>query len=264
MASILSILTKKEDKTSVLNASEDFIKEVKINVPSDSEWQKQLNMISLTLEDLAVIRSLKPLITENIEGIVDQFYKNIENVPGLLHIIQKHSSVNRLKVTLIKHIQEMFDGVINSEYVDQRRVIAHIHFKIGLQPKWYICSFQDMLLSILSILDKAIENKNDYQKSVKAVTKILNFEQQIVLEAFEFEQLKERKRHEEQKNKLRSLLETQLMSLRVYRRKPAPLCKNSHQKQMKWLLLQKLLLNHQKKFLKILLQVKTNLKIISR
>jgi heam-based aerotactic trancducer len=202
MASILSILTKKAEKNSVLNLSNDFINEVKINVPLDSEWQKQLNMISLTLEDLAVIRSLKPLISENIEGIVDQFYKNIEHVPGLLQIIQKHSSVNRLKVTLIKHIQEMFDGVIDEIYIDQRRVIAHIHFKIGLQPKWYICSFQDMLLSILSILDKNIESKIEYQRAVKVVTKILNFEQQIVLEAFEFEQIKERKRHEEQKQQI--------------------------------------------------------------
>jgi heam-based aerotactic trancducer len=202
MASILSILTKKEDKPSVLNASNDFLNEVRINVPSDSDWQKQLNMISLTLEDLAVIRSLKHLITENIEGIVDQFYINIENVPGLLDIIQKHSSVNRLKVTLMKHIQEMFDGVIDSGYVDQRRVIAHIHFKIGLQPKWYICSFQDILLSILSILDKNIENKLEYQRAVKVVTKILNFEQQIVLEAFEYEQVKERARHEEQKQQI--------------------------------------------------------------
>jgi heam-based aerotactic trancducer len=202
MASILSILTKKEEKPSVLNASNDFLNEVRINVPSDSEWQKQLNMISLTLDDLAVIRSLKPLIKENIEGIVDQFYINIENVPGLLRIIQKHSSVNRLKVTLMKHIQEMFDGVIDAGYVDQRKVIAHIHFKIGLQPKWYICSFQDMLLSILSILDKNIENKIEYQRAVKVVTKILNFEQQIVLEAFEFEQIKERTRHEEQKQQI--------------------------------------------------------------
>ncbi|MFD1356357.1 protoglobin domain-containing protein [Fictibacillus halophilus] len=202
MASILSILTKKAEKNPVLNLSNDFINEVKINVPLDSEWQKQLNMISLTLEDLAVIKSLKPLISENIEGIVDQFYKNIEHVPGLLQIIQKHSSVNRLKVTLIKHIQEMFDGVIDESYVDQRRVIAHIHFKIGLQPKWYICSFQDMLLSILSILDKNIESKIEYQRAVKVVTKILNFEQQIVLEAFEFEQIKERARHEEQKQQI--------------------------------------------------------------
>lgn len=199
MASILSILTKKEDKTSALVASHAFLNEVKVNLPLDSEWQKQLNMISLSIDDLAVIRSLKPLITENIDGIVDQFYKNIEFVPGLIEIIQKHSSVNRLKVTLIKHIQEMFDGVIDASYVEQRKVIAHIHFKIGLQPKWYICSFQDMLLSILSIMDQAIGNKNDYQIAVKAVTKILNFEQQIVLEAFEFEQIKERARHEEQK-----------------------------------------------------------------
>lgn len=199
MASILSILTKKEDKTNILLNAFNHQNDVKINLPKDSEWQKQLSMISLTTGDLAIIRALKPFISENIEDIVDQFYKNIEFVPGLIEIIKRHSSVDRLKVTLMKHIQEMFDGKIDAGYIEQRRIIAHIHFKIGLQPKWYICSFQDMLLSMLSIMDKYIENKNEYQQAVKAVTKILNFEQQIVLEAFEQEQIKERVRHQEQK-----------------------------------------------------------------
>lgn len=202
MASILSILMKKSNATAVLNPLDQFKDEVKILLSPDSEWQKQLDMISLTTEDLAIIRSLKPVISENIENIVNQFYKNIEHVPGLMEIIQKHSSVKRLQVTLMKHIQEMFDGIIDLEYIEQRRVIAHIHFKIGLQPKWYICSFQDMLLSFLSILDQHIENRNDYQLTVKAVTKLLNFEQQIVLEAFELEQVKERARHEEQKQQI--------------------------------------------------------------
>ncbi|MDM5317809.1 globin-coupled sensor protein [Fictibacillus sp. b24] len=202
MASILSILTKKSNATAVQNPADQYKDEVKILLSPNSEWQKQLDMISLTTDDLAIIRSLKPLIFENIAKIVDQFYRNIEHVPGLMDIIQKHSSVKRLQVTLIKHIQEMFDGVIDLEYIEQRRVIAHIHFKIGLQPKWYICSFQDMLLSFLSILDQHIENRNDYQLAVKAVTKLLNFEQQIVLEAFELEQIKERAKHEEQKQQI--------------------------------------------------------------
>ncbi len=202
MASILSILTKKSNAIAVLNPKERYKDEVKILLPPDSEWQKQLDMISLTTDDLAIIRSLKPFISENIEQIVGQFYKNIEHVPGLMKIIQKHSSVERLQLTLNKHIQEMFDGVIDLEYIEKRRVIAHIHFKIGLQPKWYICSFQDMLLSFLSILDHNIENQKDYQFAVKAVTKLLNFEQQIVLEAFESEQIKERARHEEQKQQI--------------------------------------------------------------
>jgi heme-based aerotactic transducer len=198
MGSLLGLLTKKEEKIVQLVSTINE-KDVKIILPEKSDWHKQLNMISLTKQDLMIIKSLQPLIKENIETIVSQFYKNIEYVPGLIGIIQKHSSVERLKVTLMRHIQEMFNGVIDLAFIEQRRVIAHIHFRIGLQPKWYICTFQDMLLSMLVLLDNHIEDKQEYQRAVKAVTKILNFEQQLVLEAFESEQIKERERHEEQK-----------------------------------------------------------------
>jgi heme-based aerotactic transducer len=196
MGSLLSLLAKKEVQAKVPLVNE---KDVKVILPESSDWHKQLKMISMTKQDLILIKSLQPLIKENIEQIVSQFYKNIECVPGLIEIIQKHSSIDRLKVTLMRHIQEMFNGVIDMAFIEQRRVIAHIHFRIGLEPKWYICSFQDMLLSMLGILDRSIEDKQEYQNAVKAVTKILNFEQQLVLEAFESEQIKERKRHEEQK-----------------------------------------------------------------
>ncbi|WNB91481.1 globin-coupled sensor protein [Bacillus sp. NEB1478] len=198
MGSLLNLFIKKEEED-LFFVSTEYEKKVKVHLPASSDWHKQLKMISMTKEDLVIIKSLQPLIKENIEQIVSQFYKNIEYVPGLLEIIQKHSSVERLKVTLMRHIHEMFSGVIDMKFIEQRRVIAHIHFRIGLQPKWYICSFQDMLLSMLSIFDDRIRDKEEYQRAVKAVTKILNFEQQLVLEAFEAEQIKERERHEEQK-----------------------------------------------------------------
>ena len=159
----------------------------RINIQSGSALDKQIKMIALTLEDLKMINILQPYVMENIDEIVEQFYKNLTNEPSLLKIINNNSTIDRLKQTLTQHISEMFDGIIDHSYIQKRIQIAHVHVKIGLQTKWYMCAFQDLLCSLTIIIEKNIVHKEDYFHAIRAVSKILNLEQQIVLEAYDAE-----------------------------------------------------------------------------
>jgi heam-based aerotactic trancducer len=146
-----------------------------------------MKMIGLTKEDLRIIHNLQPFVHQQIDQIVDQFYKNLENEPSLLKIINDNSSIDRLKKTLKRHITEMFDGVIDQAYFEKRIRIAHIHVKINLKTKWYMCAFQDLLLSLINIIEENLEDKEECFLAIKAVSKILNLEQQLVLEAYDSE-----------------------------------------------------------------------------
>ena len=160
-------------------------------------------MIALTLDDLRMINILQPYVMENINEIVEQFYKNLTNDPSLFMIINNNSTIDRLKKTLTQHISEMFDGIIDQSYIQKRIHIAHVHVKIGLQTKWYMCAFQDLLLSLSIIIEKNIVHKEDYFHAIRAVSKILNLEQQIVLEAYdaESERLKRKLRKKSYRSK---------------------------------------------------------------
>ncbi|KYC85088.1 hypothetical protein B4091_1149 [Bacillus licheniformis] len=196
------MLFKKDRKTErsfFAGESPDQTKRIRLN--QHAEFKKQLAMVDLTDEDLWVLSRLKPLVTEHIETIVTRFYQNLEHESSLMEIIHDNSSVDRLKKTLTIHIQEMFSGVIDEAFLEKRIRIAHVHLRIGLLPKWYLGAFQDLLLSMLKIFENALSDE-EYRRSVKAVTKILNIEQQIVLEAFEDEHARLRRLDEESKNEL--------------------------------------------------------------
>ncbi|MCY8756715.1 globin-coupled sensor protein [Bacillus haynesii] len=196
------MLFKKDRKTErsfFAGEGPDQTKRIRLN--QHAEFKKQLAMVDLTDEDLWVLSRLKPLVTEHIETIVTRFYQNLEHENSLMEIIHDNSSVDRLKKTLTIHIQEMFSGVIDEAFLEKRIRIAHVHLRIGLLPKWYLGAFQDLLLSMLTIFENALSDE-EYRRSVKAVTKILNIEQQIVLEAFEDEHARLRRLDEESKNEL--------------------------------------------------------------
>ncbi|MGG1290289.1 globin-coupled sensor protein [Bacillus smithii] len=174
-----------------------------ISIAKGSEIEKQLIMIDLTEKDLHIIHAIQPFVIEKIHFIVDRFYKNLENEPSLLRIINDYSSIERLKKTLRQHIIEMFNGRIDASFIDKRIKIAHMHVKIGLQTKWYMCAFQDLLLALMDIIQQNIMDKEECFLAIRAVSKILNLEQQLVLEAYDAESERLKEEAEEQKRSAR-------------------------------------------------------------
>ncbi|SDC56771.1 heam-based aerotactic trancducer [Terribacillus halophilus] len=181
------LLKRKKERKIETEEHAKQTKEAKVVVQIDGELRKQLDMIHLTAEDLRILINMQPLVYQEIDSIVSRFYQNITNQDNLLAIIESNSSVDRLKQTLKRHIEEMFDGKVDGDYVEKRKRIALIHAKIGLEPKWYMGAFQDLLQQMLSIYEKHITDFHAYRTAVLATTKIFNIEQQIVLDAYNTE-----------------------------------------------------------------------------
>lgn len=175
----------------------------------DEDIRLQMKMISLSKRELQIIHSVQPYIQKNIEFLVEKFYQTILEVPALKAIIKEHSSIERLRTTLRDHLIEMFNGNIDQSFLDKRKKVAKIHFRIGLEPKWYMGAFQNLQESILRILTKEIHISEALEVSI-VVTKILNFEQQLVLTAYEEENLRAR---EEANHKVKIELKQQILSI---------------------------------------------------
>ncbi|KGX86328.1 globin-coupled sensor protein [Pontibacillus litoralis] len=171
-----------------------------INIPND--LMKQARMIELTQEDLATIKSLQPIVKEHIQEITDGFYNNIMEQPELKAIVSEHSTVERLKKTLTVHIEELFHGVLDQAFMEKRYRIALAHVKVGLLTKWYIAAYQKMLTLLVEVFQKHIFRADELARAIAAVTKLINFEQQIVLEAYEQEHERIRQEHESQRDQL--------------------------------------------------------------
>nr|WP_071396115.1 protoglobin domain-containing protein [Bacillus tuaregi] len=175
----------------------------KIVISNESVIKRQLEMISLTIEDLDIIHALQPFIKEKLDMIANQYYRDLELEPSLVKVIKDNSSIDRLKGTLKQHLLEMFTGIIDESFIDKRIRIAQMHVKIGLPTKWYMAAFQNLLLAIISIIIDKLNQSNDRLVAIQAVTKILNLEQQLVLEAYEAEVNRMNIEAEEEKKSIR-------------------------------------------------------------
>lgn len=155
----------------------------------DDEHVQQMKMIDLTEEELLICKALQPFIMANSDGIVEAFYQSVLEVPLLHELIQKHSTIDRLKKTLQAHLIEMFSGKIDRDFLDKRIRVADRHVQIGLEPKWYMGAFQNLQAALIDTAHQHLALE-EYVQASRVITKILNFEQQIVLEAYEKENIR--------------------------------------------------------------------------
>ncbi|WP_194165686.1 globin-coupled sensor protein [Oceanobacillus sp. CFH 90083] len=202
-----SIFRKDVTEERLLESSEEI--NVVLEELPQTDLSLQLQISKLTAKDLAVAKLLQPIIRENMEAIIDAFYDNLALVPELMEIIETNSAINRLKQTLSAHIVEMFSGEINQEFIEKRSRIAKMHVHIGLKPKWYIASFQEIFFQISRLLADTYQDKENFLLAVQVTNKLLNFEQQMVLEAYEADIEEKRAVMDEQnQNLIASMRET--------------------------------------------------------
>lgn len=182
--------------------------QVKIEVSKHPKLKKQLNMLKLTDTDLKYLCAFQPYVEKTINDIVDSFYDVLGMDSSLVSTINNHSTVEKLKITLRKHIYEMFSGVIDEEFIQKRERIARVHVYIGLPTQSYIGAFQNLNLSFMQYVQQYIPNVQDQFSVLTAISKMLNLEQQLVLEAFEAYIAEQRQTIEEQKEVVsRSIIE---------------------------------------------------------
>lgn len=169
----------------------------------DPEIRQQLSMINLQEDDLKCLKSFQPIVEEHVEVVAETFYKILLGVDKLKQIIHDHTTVERLKGTLRQHVIEMFNGRVDKEFMEKRLRIAQAHQRIGLDPKWYMGAFQNLQQSLLDLANEHVRREEENKMLTKAISKFLNLEQQIVLEAYEKENIQFREQQYEIKNELK-------------------------------------------------------------
>lgn len=172
---------------------------------TDKNILSKLQMIHFDINDLKIIKSLQFLVKDNIDKLVDDFYGTVLNIPELRHIIEKHSSVDRLRTTLSTHLIELFSGCLDDQFLKKRWRVAKVHYHIGLKPAWYMGAFQNLQISLINIISNHVQHYVEFKSIMNALTKILSFEQQLVLEAYENENVQSRqKQYEFARNEVKS------------------------------------------------------------
>ncbi|THF77102.1 globin-coupled sensor protein [Cohnella fermenti] len=162
-----------------------------------TQREQQIRYIGIGEDDLALLASRSSEFTAIVDRLVDQLYAQIGSQPELLKIIEKFSTIERLKETQRWYFLSMTGGFLNDEYFQKRLFVGRVHSRIGLTTNWYLGTYVLYLDLATTYLSQIVPG--DWHPIIQALSKMFNLDSQLVLEAYE----------EDEKGKIQRLLDKQ-------------------------------------------------------
>lgn len=138
---------------------------------STSQYKPQVNLLGITAEDLQLLRQVRPVAEKLVSDVSERFYDQMGRSSDMMAIVDTHSTVERLRVTLEQYFLSIFDGRIDDEYCRSREKIGRIHYEIGVPPEWYVSMIpalgdnfvEAMLARTLAQVDELVRRNDEWR-----------------------------------------------------------------------------------------------------
>jgi len=151
---------------------------------TELEVENRKTLLSFSGADAQLLLSCMPTIQENIDTIVTEFYRMQTSIPEIALLIGDSDTLARLRSAQRRYILDLFSGLYDLEYVNNRLRIGLVHKRIGVEPKLYLSA----ILTLKELLHRAIADKSPEDANRKAifmaVDKLLMFDVTLVFETY--------------------------------------------------------------------------------
>lgn len=146
---------------------------------------KRLHFLNISEETLQSVKEAGIHVVPELDKIIESFYKNIILEDFLAEMIEKHSSLQKLKGTMWNYLEEFFRAEVDEKYVQTRVKIGEVHSKIDLTANYFLMGHNMLLQYITTILmEKTNKNPDKMMRLVVAVQKLASFDQQLIVDVY--------------------------------------------------------------------------------
>jgi hypothetical protein len=89
-------------------------------------------------------RQLPSKIEPHIDALVDKFYTLQTGITEIALLIGDADTLTRLRAAQRRYILDLFSGLYDLEYVNNRLRIGLVHKRIGVEPKLYLAAINTL------------------------------------------------------------------------------------------------------------------------
>lgn len=139
----------------------------------------QRELSGLTEQDLQVIHEHQEFFTTYSHDVVEEFYNQLASIPELVHIVNQHSTIDRLKKTQVRFFESLGERESSEALQAEVYRIGQVHHRIHLESKWVV-SFMNIYMNF--VRTKGADHGDTF---VAAVQKRLMFYLSIMIEAYD-------------------------------------------------------------------------------
>ncbi len=148
------------------------------------EVENRKTLFSFSNSDVQALLSCKPTIERNIDSVVADFYRQQTSIPEISLLIGDADTLARLQSVQRRYILDLFSGLYDLEYVNNRLHIGLVHKRIGVEPKLYLSAIQTLKDLLHRTIANAAPADTDYKAIISALDKLFFFDITLVFETY--------------------------------------------------------------------------------
>ena len=151
---------------------------------TDHEILRRKQLLRLGSEEAALLLNCKQFIEEDIEKIVDEFYRVQTSDEEISLLIGDADTLRRLHAVQRTYIIDLFSGCIDIDYVNNRLRIGLVHKRIGVEPKLYLSAVRVLKDILFRSLEHGISDTALLASTCQALDKQLYFDITLVFDTY--------------------------------------------------------------------------------
>ncbi|MGF1719014.1 GGDEF domain-containing protein [Vibrio kyushuensis] len=151
---------------------------------SQQEIECRFDMLGLEHTELRNLLNYQPLIQNNLNSIVEQFYdKQLQNAE-VVALLQDPDVLQHVKDAQSQYIIELFNGVYDEEYANGRLIIGAVHKRIRVEPKLYLTAMRQLKGIIFSTIKDDNGSNIEVDAILTTLDKLFYFDTTLVLDTY--------------------------------------------------------------------------------
>lgn len=146
------------------------------------DYRKKL--FSITDEDVLRLKSTKPIIEARLDSLVANFYELQTDIPEIALLIGDADTLARLQNAQSRYIIDLFSGLYDLEYVNNRLRIGLVHKRIGVEPTLYLSAIHTLKGLLNDLILQAFQEEDEAREVITALEKLILFDVTLVFDTY--------------------------------------------------------------------------------
>jgi diguanylate cyclase len=151
---------------------------------TDSAIKQRMDLLSFTPQDSEALTIFGPVVAENLDVLVEEFYRVQTSIPEIALLIGDSDTLGRLQHAQRKYILDLFSGSYDLEYVNNRLRIGLVHKRIGVEPKLYLSATRLLKNLLLELINDRCADAQSAELVTNALDKLLYFDVTLIVETY--------------------------------------------------------------------------------
>jgi diguanylate cyclase len=151
---------------------------------TEFEVEHRKTLFSFTADDVAALLACRPLIEKTIDSVVEEFYRLQTSVTEIALLIGDSDTLERLRSAQRRYVQDLFSGVYDLEYINNRLRIGLVHKRIGVEPKLYLSAIHTLKQLLTRMLSETIPLETERVAALSALDKLMLFDVTLVFDTY--------------------------------------------------------------------------------